>query len=121
VLDAVKILTPKTVIGQHRARFRAYWRWKSRPCGSRPSTPPEIRQLICGMSIANPFWGAPRVHGELLKLGLDVSQTLAGLFSSNPAAIETPLSFGQDTRIPRHLVPVLFRTYASIRSPKSRG
>jgi Integrase core domain len=75
VLDALKILTPKTVIGWHRAGFRAYWRWKSRPCGGRPSTPPEIRQLIRDMSIANPFWGAPRVHGELLKLGIDVSQT----------------------------------------------
>ena len=75
VLDALKILKPETVIGWHRAGFRAYWRWKSRPRGGRPSTPPEIRQLIRDMSIANPLWGAPRVHGELLKLGIDVSQT----------------------------------------------
>ena len=75
VLDALKILRPETVIGWHRAGFRAYWRWKSRPRGGRPSTPPAIRQLIRDMSIANPFWGAPRVHGELLKLGIDVSQT----------------------------------------------
>ena len=75
VLDALKILRPETVIGWHRAGFRTYWRWKSRPRGGRPSTPPAIRQLIRDMSIANPFWGAPRVHGELLKLGIDVSQT----------------------------------------------
>ena len=75
VLDALKILKPETVIGWHRAGFRAYWRWKSRPRGGRPSTPPAIRQLIRDMSLANPLWGAPRVHGELLKLGIDVSQT----------------------------------------------
>ena len=75
VLDALKILRPETVIGWHRAGFRGYWRWKSRPRGGRPSTPPAIRQFIRNMSIANPFWGAPRVHGELLKLGIDVSQT----------------------------------------------
>ena len=59
----------------HRAGFRAYWRWKSRPLGGRPTTPAEIRRLIREMSVANPFWGAPRIHGELLKLGIDVGQT----------------------------------------------
>src|ERR1700688_47792 len=75
VLDALKILKPETVIRWHRAGFRAYWRWKSRTRGGRPKTPPEIRQLIRDMSIANPLWGAPRIHGELLKLGIDVGQT----------------------------------------------
>jgi hypothetical protein len=51
---------------------RAWWRWKSRPRGGRPRTPDEIRQLIREMSVANPLWGAPRIHGELLKLGMDV-------------------------------------------------
>jgi hypothetical protein len=50
-------------------------RWKSRPRGGRPRTPHEIRQLIRDMSIANPLWGAPRIHGELCKLGIDVGQT----------------------------------------------
>src|SRR6202165_4783540 len=59
----------------HRAGFRAYWRWKSRPRSGRPKTPPEIRQLIREISLANPLWGAPRLHGELLKLGIDVGQT----------------------------------------------
>ena len=75
VLDALKILKPETVIRWHRAGFRAYWRWKSRPRGGRPRTPHEIRQLIRDMSIANSLWGAPRIHGELLKLGIDVGQT----------------------------------------------
>src|SRR6266511_486395 len=80
VLDALKILKPQTVIRWHRAGFRAYWRWKSRPRGGRPKTPADIRHLIRDISIANPLWGAPRIHGELLKLGIDVGQTtVAGL------------------------------------------
>src|SRR4030088_3566816 len=75
VLDALKIVRPETVIRWHRAGFRAYWRWKSRPRGGRPKTPLEIRQLIREISLANSLWGAPRIHGELLKLGIDVGQT----------------------------------------------
>jgi hypothetical protein len=75
VLDALKILKPQTVIRWHRAGFRAYWRWKSRPRGGRPKTLADIRQLIRDMSVANPLWGAPRIHGELLKLGIHVGQT----------------------------------------------
>jgi hypothetical protein len=59
----------------HRAGFRAYRRWKSRSCGGRPKTPVDSRQLIRQMSVANPLWGAPRIHGELLKLGINVGQT----------------------------------------------
>jgi hypothetical protein len=69
VLNALTIIKPETVIRWHRAGFRAYWRWKSRPYSGRPKTPLEIRQLIREISIANPLWGAPRIHGELLKLG----------------------------------------------------
>ena len=75
VLDALKIVRPETVIRWHRAGFRAYWRWKSRPRSGRPKTRLEIRQLIREISLANPLWGAPRIHGELLKLGIDVGQT----------------------------------------------
>ena len=74
VLDTLKIVRPETVIRWHRAGFRTYWLWKSRPRGGRPKTPLEIRQLIREMSFANPLWGAPRLHGELLKLGIDVGQ-----------------------------------------------
>src|SRR3984893_10819912 len=67
VLDALKIVRPETVIRWHRTGFRAYWRWKSRPRGGRPKTLLGIRHLIREMSLANPLWGAPRLHGELLK------------------------------------------------------
>src|SRR4030088_3829649 len=63
VLDALAIVRPGTVIKWHRAGFRLYWRWKSRPRGGRPTVPLEIRRLIREMSIANPLWGAPRIHG----------------------------------------------------------
>jgi hypothetical protein len=55
--------------------FRLYWRWKSRSPGGRPKISRETRQLIRAMSSANPFWGAPRIHGELLKLGIEVGET----------------------------------------------
>src|SRR6476619_5782994 len=75
VLRALASLKPETVIRWHRAGFRSYWRWKSRHRGGRPTVPLEIRQLIREMSIANPLWGAPRIHGELLKLGIEIGQT----------------------------------------------
>ena len=75
VRAALAIVKPDTMIRWHRLGFRAYWRWKSRSCGGRPTVPLEIRQLIRDMSLANPLWGAPRFHGELLKLGIDVGQT----------------------------------------------
>src|ERR1700687_1147579 len=75
VLNALAILKPETVLKWHRAGFRSYWRWKSRRRAGRPIVPLEVRKLIREMSIANPLWGAPRIHGELLKLGIDVGQT----------------------------------------------
>ena len=75
ITDALKIVEPETVIRWHRSGFRQFWRWKSRSRRGRPQVPLDIRQLIREMSLANPFWGAPRIHGELLKLGIDVGQT----------------------------------------------
>jgi len=75
VLNALAVLKPDTVIKWHRAGFSSYWRWRSRRRGGRPTLPTEIRKLIREMSIANPLWGAPRIHGELLKLGIDIGQT----------------------------------------------
>lgn len=74
-LDALAITRPETIIRLHRRGFRAYWRWKSRSLGGRRMLAQEIRQLIREMSLANPLWGAPRIHGELLNLGIDVGQT----------------------------------------------
>jgi hypothetical protein len=68
--SALSIVQPETVLRWHRAGFRAYWRWKSRRRVGRPAVSAEVRQLIRAMSVANPLWGAPRVHGELLKLGI---------------------------------------------------
>ena len=75
VLNALVIVKPETVIGWHRAGFRLFWKWKSRSRSGRPKVPLEIRQLIRDMSLANPLWGAPRIHGELLKLGIEIGQT----------------------------------------------
>jgi transposase InsO family protein len=75
IVDALAIVRPETVVRWHRAGFRSFWRWKSRRRGGRPSVPLEFRKLIRDMSLANPLWGAPRIHGELLKLGIDVGQT----------------------------------------------
>jgi hypothetical protein len=71
VLDALKILKPQTVIRWHRAGFRSYWRWKSRPHGGRPKTPADIRQLIRDMSIANPLWGSLHDGFVLTPVSLD--------------------------------------------------
>src|SRR5712672_3061905 len=99
VLDALKILKPQTVIRWHRAGFRVYWRWKSRPRGGRPKTPADIRQLIRDMSVANPLWGAPRIHGELLKLGIDVGQTTVAKYM---ARRRQPPSQGWKTFLRNH-------------------
>jgi hypothetical protein len=72
--------------GWHRAGFRLFWHWKSRSRGGRPKVPLEIRQLIRNMSLANPLWGAPRIQGELLKLGINVGQTSVAKRMARPAA-----------------------------------
>src|SRR5260370_23521656 len=72
VLNVVAIIKPDTVVRWHRTGFRLYWRWKSRARGGRPRIPAEIRGLIRYMSLANRLSGAPRIHGELLNLGIEV-------------------------------------------------
>lgn len=73
-IRAVRIVHPKTLIRWHREGVRLYWRWKSLPRGGRPRVGAELRALIHQMSEQNPLWGAPRIHGELLKLGFKVSE-----------------------------------------------
>jgi hypothetical protein len=60
--------------------YAAFWRWKSRPGGGRPRIGKEVRDLIRRMSIENPLWGAPRIHGELLKLGINVAQSTVSIY-----------------------------------------
>ena len=79
VLDAMVLVKPATVVQWHRKGFRLYWRWRSRRLG-RPKVSTEVRDLIPQMSLANPLWGAPRIHGELLMLGIEVSQATVGRY-----------------------------------------
>ena len=71
--ESLAIVQPKTVVAWHRRGWRLYWRWKCR-CRGRPVVPVEVRSLIRRMSRENPIWGAPRIQGELLKLGIAISE-----------------------------------------------
>ncbi len=80
-LEAMVLVKPATVVQWHRQGFRRYWRWRSRVRHlGRPGLNREIRELVREMSAANPLWGAPRIHGEMLKLGIDVSQATVGRY-----------------------------------------
>ena len=72
---ALHIVQPETVIAWHRQGFRLFWTWKSRHRSGRPAVSRDVRVSIRQMSTANPLWGAPRIHGELLKLGISVSES----------------------------------------------
>ena len=73
--STITIVQPDTVLRWHRSGFRLYWRWKSRSRSGRPRVPVEVRSLIRRLNMENPLWGAPRIHGELLKLGFEVAQS----------------------------------------------
>src|SRR6516164_11806675 len=75
ILKVVRIIKPETLVRWHRAGFRCYWRWKSRRRGGRPQIDTELRVMIRRMSVENPLWGSPRIHGGLLKLGVAVAQS----------------------------------------------
>jgi hypothetical protein len=110
------IVKPETVIGWHRKGFRLYWTWKVRH--GRPGRPPiskEVRKLIRTMSRENPLWGAPRIHGELLKLGIDIGETSVGKYI---ARSQKPPSQDWRTFLENHvktMVSVDFFTVPTIR------
>src|ERR1035437_10058191 len=110
------IVKPETVIGWHRKGFRLYWTWKVRH--GRPGRPPiskEVRKLIRTMSRENPLWGAPRIHGELLKLGIDIGETSVGKYI---ARTQKPPSQNWRTFLENHvktMVSVDFFTVPTIR------
>jgi hypothetical protein len=83
ILQALKIIRPETLVRWHRLGFRSYWRWKSRNRAGRPQIDTDLRALICQMSLDNPLWGAPRMHGELLKLGFEVAQSTVANYMVN--------------------------------------
>src|SRR6266700_2662574 len=99
VRSALAIVRPETVIRWHRAGFRLFWRWKSKSQGGRPKLPFDIRTLIRDISLANPLWGAPRIHGELLKLGIAVGQTTVAKYM---ARRRRPPSQGWKTFLRNH-------------------
>jgi transposase InsO family protein len=80
IMKVVTIIEPETLVRWHRAGFRRYWRWKSRSRGGRPQIDLELRTLIRQMSMENLLWGAPRIHGELLKLGFSVAQSTVATY-----------------------------------------
>src|SRR5882724_1651114 len=78
---ATAIVRPETIIRWHRMGFRAWWRWKSHNRGGRPGIDQELRDLVRRMCKENPLWGAPRIHGELLKLGFNVAQSTVSKYT----------------------------------------
>jgi putative transposase len=94
------IVKPDTVVAWHRQAFRVFWTWNRRRRNSRPPVPADVRALIRTMSRENPLWGAPRVHGELLKLGLHVSQATVAKYMARPT---TPQSQSWGTFLANHV------------------
>src|SRR5580700_1491717 len=80
ILKVVTIIEPETLVRWHRAGFRRYWRWKSRSRGGRPQIDAELRALIRHMSMENLLCGAPRIRGELLKLGFSVAPSTVATY-----------------------------------------
>src|SRR5882762_5009335 len=85
ILNVITIIRPETLVRWHRAGFRRYWRWKSRNLGGRPQISADLRALIRRMSLDNWLWGAPRIHGELLKLGFAVAQSTVAKYMAGKA------------------------------------
>jgi len=99
ILNAIIVVKPETIIRWHQRGFRAYWRWKSRWPGGRPKIDLEIRDLIRRMNKENPLWGAPRIHGELLMLGIKVAQSTVARYMTRR---QGPPSQGWKTFLRNH-------------------
>jgi hypothetical protein len=85
LLGAVQVVQPETVLRWHRARFKIFWRWRSRNRAGRPRINRGLRDLIRRMSRENPLWGASRIHGELLMLGFEVAQSTVSKYMARPS------------------------------------
>jgi hypothetical protein len=94
ILKTMTIIQPETLLRWHREGFRRYWRWKSRNCGGRPPISAELRALIRRMSLENKLWGAPHIHGELLKLGFTVAQSTVARYMAKPGDRSSGQSWG---------------------------
>jgi hypothetical protein len=98
------IVKPDTVIGWHRAGFRLYWRWRSRPRGGWPKISCEIRDMIQSLVQENRDWGAPKIHGELQKFGFVVAERSVARYLRRIRRRGDPasrwLTFLQNHRVP---------------------
>ena len=104
--EAVQIITPNTVVGWHRRGFALYWRRRSRPRrAGRRAVPADIRALIRQVHAANPLWGAPRIHGELRKLGIEIAQTTVAKYLARDHRWRTCLALDKDAPVPRAAHP----------------
>jgi putative transposase len=114
--SALVIVRPETVISWHRKGFRLFWTWRGRlGTAGRPTVSREIRHLIRRLSRENPLWGAPRIHGELLKLGIEIGETSVAKYMGRR---QTPPSQTWRTFLENHvkdLVSVDFFTVPTIR------
>jgi transposase InsO family protein len=116
--DGLILVKPETVVTWHRRGFRWYWRWKSRgrPPG-RPTVPREVIDLIRAMHTANPTWGAPRIHGELLKLGIEVAQSTVSKYLPRS---QRPPSQGWRTVLCNHLPEMIAVDFAGVPTVKGQ-
>jgi putative transposase len=115
---ALVIVKPETVIAWHRQGFRLFWTWKSRHRAGRPTVPADVRRLIRTMSEANPLWGAPRLHGELLKLGIDIGETSVSKYiAAREAAVSDLADFPGEPRQGSRLRGFLHRADDPFPSP----
>ena len=105
--SALVIVKPETVIAWHRRGFRLYWSWKSRHPQGRPSVSREVIDLIRKMSLANPRWGAPRIHGELLKVGFELSESTVAKYMVRP---RRPRSQTWRTFLANHVMEAMARS-----------
>jgi len=116
--QALHVVKPETVIAWQRRGFRWYWQWKSRPRRvGRPGASRDVVDVITSMHQANPLWGAPRIHGELLKLGITVAQSTVSKYLPRPA--RRPPSQGWRTFLHNHLAEMLAIDFAVV--PTVRG
>jgi len=126
ILKAMVIVRPETVVRWHRAGFRRYWSWKSQRRAGRPATSAELRVLIRPMSVKNSLWGAPRIQGELLKLGFVMAQsTVAGYMAKNDDPCGQSWSTFLRNHAPRiaamDLLPILPNLIFGTHSPLRRA
>ncbi len=106
--EALHVVRPQTVIRWHRQGFRAFWTWKSRRGRlGRPRVSSELADIVRTVALANPLWGSPRIHGELLKLGLEVSQRTIARLTGVPPRRPRPPSQTWRTFLQNHLADLV--------------